>query len=95
MRRSRADDNQSQIVISLRGIGACVQSLTSVGDGCPDLLVGYHGQLYLLEVKDGKKYPSQRKLRDTQVRWHDHWLRTARVTVHVVESFEDCLEVIT
>lgn len=42
-RRAHTDRNQPAIVAALRGIGATVQPLHAVGQGCPDLLVGYRG----------------------------------------------------
>jgi hypothetical protein len=47
--------------------------LAAVGQGVPDLLVGYQGKNILVEVKDGNKTPSRRKLTDDQVKWHDNW----------------------
>lgn len=47
----RTDQNQAEIVQALRSVGATVQSLHTVGKGCPDLLVGYRGKNYLMEVK--------------------------------------------
>lgn len=52
MRRSRADHNQQAIIVALRSVGAQVQSLSSVGHGCPDLLVFFRKKLFLLEVKN-------------------------------------------
>lgn len=60
--RPRIDANQPDIVKALRKMGAFVQSLAAVGDGCPDLLVGFRGKTYLIEVKDGDKPPSKRAL---------------------------------
>lgn len=48
----KTDNNQAAIVSALRQSGASVCSLASVGSGCPDLLVGYCGINYLLEVKN-------------------------------------------
>jgi len=90
----KIDDNQTEIVIGLRGIGACVQSLAAIGKGCPDLLVGYRGKIYLMEVKDGSKPPSKRKLTQDEEKWIDHWQRIAQVKVHVVESFDAARKVI-
>lgn len=74
MRRfGRLDDNQREVVAALRAAGATVQSLASVGGGCPDLLVGYRGVNWLLEVKDGSKAPARRKLTDAEQRWADGW----------------------
>jgi Holliday junction resolvase len=72
-RAARIDANQEQVVSALRAAGATVQSLAGVGVGVPDLLVGYQGKTLLLEVKDGKKPPSERRLTEDQVRWHGAW----------------------
>ena len=72
-RAAKIDANQEAVVSALRSAGATVQSLAAVGDGVPDLLVGYQKQTYLIEVKDGRKTPSQRKLTDAQVKWHENW----------------------
>jgi hypothetical protein len=67
------DRNQAEIVDALRKIGATVQPLHAVGAGCPDLLVGFHGTNYLIEVKDWQKPPSKRQLNPVQVEWHGGW----------------------
>jgi Holliday junction resolvase len=72
-RAAKTDRNQTEIVEALRKVGASVQSLAAVGDGCPDLLCGFMGATYLLEVKDGLKPPSARVLTEDQVRWHAGW----------------------
>ncbi len=69
----KVDSNQSKITKALRDFGCSVQHLHSVGKGCPDLLVGYKGSNYLLEVKDGEKPDSARKLTPDQVIWHYDW----------------------
>lgn len=48
----RPDDNQAEIVADLRAIGATVAILSKVGNGVPDLLVGWHGVNFLFEVKN-------------------------------------------
>lgn len=73
MRAARTDDNQAAIVKALRTAGATVQSLARIGGGCPDLLVGRRGKTLLLELKDGAKPPSARKLTGDQVVWHRDW----------------------
>jgi hypothetical protein len=86
-RAAKVDANQSDIVAALRAVGASVQPLHSVGQGCPDLMVGYRGQTFALEIKDGSLPPSARKLTDAQVEWHRDW----RGHVVVVESVKDAL----
>lgn len=49
----RRDDCEAGIVAALRAVGATVQTLDETG--CPDLLVGHAGKLYLLEAKDPDK----------------------------------------
>lgn len=88
MRRARVDENQREVVAELRKAGCSVQPLHTVGAGVPDLLVGYRSQNYLLEVKDGNKPPSARKLNERQEEWHVKW----RGQVLTVTSGKDALE---
>lgn len=87
---ARVDANQEQVVSALRGMGATVQSLAATGKGVPDLLVGYRSKNYLLEVKDGRKPPSERKLTPDQEIWHEAW----KGTVHVVNTPTEAVKVI-
>jgi hypothetical protein len=89
-RAARIDANQPEIIKALRGVGAAVQPLHTVGKGCPDLLVSHRMQTYLIEIKDGAKVPSARKLTQDQIDWHDAW----RAPVHVVETVADALRVL-
>ncbi len=73
MRAAKVDANHEQVVSALRAIGASVQTLAAVGKGVPDLLVGYQGKTLLLEVKDGRKPPSARRLTEDQLKWHGAW----------------------
>jgi hypothetical protein len=70
---AKVDRNQSEIVAALRQAGATVQPLHSVGQGCPDLLVGYRGRNWLIEVKDWQASNSDRELNARQVEWHGGW----------------------
>lgn len=72
-RAAKTDRNQSEIVAALRRLGATVQPLHAVGQGCPDLLAGFRGRNILIEVKDGRKPPSDRRLTPVQVEWHGGW----------------------
>lgn len=89
-RAAKVDANQSEIIAALRRIGATVQPLHAVGAGCPDLLVGWRGMTSLLEIKDGSKPPSARKLTPDQVKWHAEW----QGHVAVVESVKEAIEAI-
>ena len=72
-RAAKVDANQDQIVEALRTAGATVQTLAAIGKGVPDLLVGHRGKTILIEVKDGRKPPSERRLTEDQVKWHGAW----------------------
>jgi len=72
-RAAKIDANHREIVAVFRAYGASVQTLAAVGQGVPDLLVGYQGRNYLVEVKDGNKSPSRRRLTDDQEAWRETW----------------------
>jgi hypothetical protein len=62
---SRIDANQTQIVSALRAAGAYVWII-----GLPvDLLVGYKGHTFLVEVKDGSK----KRLTKLQEAFFENW----------------------
>lgn len=84
---ARVDGNHREIVDGLRNVGASVQSLATIGKGCPDILVGFRGVNYVMEIKDGSKPPSGRKLTPDEGKWHLTW----RGQVCVVESLQDAL----
>jgi len=87
---ARRDDNESIIVETLRKAGAYVRIVT-MGDGVPDLLVGYKGYTLLLEVKDGNKTPSARKLTKAEQKFFDEWTGGL---LAIVESPEDALAIL-
>lgn len=82
----RVDRNHSEIVSALRKCGAHVHSTANVGNGFPDLFVGWCGRVFLLEVKDGKA-----KLTDKEIAFHAEW---CGYPVHVVRSVEEALTVV-
>ena len=62
---ARIDANQAQIVSALRSAGACVWII-----GLPvDLLVGYNGQTYLVEVKSGPTKRLTKLQQDFFAKW--------------------------
>jgi Holliday junction resolvase len=87
-RNAKVDDNQASIVRALRSAGCCCLSLAAVGKGCPDLLVYRADTLSLLEIKDGSKIPSRRKLTPLQVEFHKQW------PVHVVNDIDEALKAV-
>lgn len=83
---AKVDANQSEIVAALRAAGATVTPTHSAGEGFPDLAVGFRGQSFLIEVKDGSKPPSARKLTPDQQKWHAAWRGQKAVASTVAEA---------
>jgi hypothetical protein len=91
MRRApRKDANHAEVVAALRAAGVWVCDTAGVGNGFPDLLVWARGRFHLLEVKDGRKPASQRKLTPDEVAW----IRNCPGVVHVVCCAEDALRAV-
>jgi Holliday junction resolvase len=90
-RANRIDANQNEIVDALRAVGAVVR-IISQGEGIPDLLVGYNGFTILMEVKDGDKPPSQRKLTEAEQKFFDDWEGGLLVIVNNVREAVDMLK---
>lgn len=84
---ARKDANQSEIVKGLRIVGVKVYVLNN--PDIPDLLTGFRGKLRLIEIKDGAKYPSQRKLRKGQQAFFSEW---QDYPICVVSSLAEALE---
>ncbi|MEL6646642.1 MAG: VRR-NUC domain-containing protein [Pseudomonadota bacterium] len=80
MRAAKVDNNQGDIIRWFRGLGATVHPCQRVGEGFPDLVVGYRGVNLLVEVKQ-----EGHKLRPNQKDWHEGW----KGQCCVVRSLED------
>ena len=81
----RVDANQAEIVADLRKCGASVHDLHEVGSGCPDIVVGFRGVNYLIEIK-----ALDEKLNIRQITWHREWqgqvsiARTSEEALHII-----------
>lgn len=91
MKAKRVDGNQKELVRRIRLIPhISVQHLHTVGQGFPDILVGYEGYNYLFEIKDPMQPPSKRRLTEAEAAWHLEW----NGTVHIVETIDDVLTIL-
>jgi len=81
----RVDGNQVEIVRALRQVGATVTVTSDLGKGFPDIVVGYRGLNHLLEIKDGRRPPSARKLTTDEMVFHQMW-RGSVITVCDVDE---------
>ena len=89
-RAAKIDDNQREIVSALRRVGCSVQSLAGVGKGVPDLVVGFRDRNFLLEIKDGSKSPSKRKLTPDEQNFHKMW----KGDILVVENVDEAMRAV-
>jgi hypothetical protein len=85
-RVARVDENQAEIVKAYTDIGASVTELHRHGEGVPDLLVGWRGVNYLVEVKNPKQDLSHRALTPAQKTWHAHWRGQKAVVFTVYQA---------
>lgn len=80
---ARVDANQQQVVSALRAAGCYVYVI-----GLPvDLLVGYNGQTFLVEIKDGPKKALTRLQQD----FFGNWIGGS---LHRINGPEDALRMI-
>src|SRR5512139_2403796 len=94
---TRVDANHAEIVSALREAGVSVVDLSGVGQGCPDLLCGWCGHSFVLEVKrplgprtDAEGHDDEVDLTDAQIRFASSW-RGSRIWI--VRSVKDALDV--
>jgi Holliday junction resolvase len=85
-RASKIDANQPDIVAALRAAGADVMSIAQIGGGYPDIIVGYRGANYMMEIKPS----ASAKLRKGQDYFRLWW----RGQVCRVNSPEEALKAI-
>jgi len=92
MRGNRIDANQNEIVRELRKVGATVL-ITSNLKNAFDILVGFRGELYIVEIKDGSKPPSQRKLTPGETKCKQDF-QNVGVKYHIINSVQEAIEML-
>ena len=87
----RTDRNHAEIINALRKIpNLSVFSTHEVGKGFPDIVIGYKGINYLIEIKDGNKPPSARKLTDAELKFHQDW----KGQIKIVNNLDEVLNLL-
>lgn len=89
MRVARVDDNQSEVVSAFRKLGWAVACTHTIGKGFPDLVISRGDYTALVEVKDGNKSPSKRRLTPDEELFHATWPGA----IYIVESVEDVIRI--
>lgn len=85
--KDSVDSNHKDVVKELRKLGAVVTSVTCVKEFC-DIVACFNGSVILIEVKDGSKPPSQRRLTEREQKYHDK-LEKVGCVVHIVNNLEE------
>ena len=85
--RLRKDSNHKEIVDALEKCGAEVFDLSRMGGGFPDIVVGYRGVWYLLEIKNPTNSYGKRGFSPRQKEWVDR----QHAPVHLVRSIDEAL----
>jgi len=86
----RIDTNHREIEAAFRSLGCTVFDTSRVGGGFPDMVVGVTGINLLVEVKDGARPPSERRLNAAEREFHDSW----RGQVVVVETVDQAIDLV-
>jgi hypothetical protein len=84
---AQIDANHAIIRTALEVNGWKVAETNRAGGGFPDLVISKDGVNVLVEVKDGAKCPSARKLNEKQRKFHDGW----KGRIVIIESVEEAL----
>ena len=83
----RTDTNQTSLVRLFRSLGLSVAIISDLGKGMPDLIISNKRSNVLIEVKDGSKPPSQRKLTVDEQIFHDNW----QGPLHIISSEQEAI----
>ena len=86
-RAARVDSNHGEVMRAFRKMGLSVADTSRLGGGFPDIAIGWAGVTALVEIKDGLKVPSKRKLTPDEQDFASTW----KGGVHLVESLDDVL----
>lgn len=91
-RNAKVDINQPEIVEALRSMGAFVLHTHQLKNAF-DILVGYKGKLFIMEIKDGKLPPSKKRLSNGELECKEGF-ESVEVPYHIVESVEEAVGVL-
>jgi hypothetical protein len=86
-RAAKVDVNQPEIVAAFRELGWSVLIISQLKKCC-DIFVAKGGVTIAVEIKDGDKPPSARKLSEGEQDFRDNWLGRWEL----IESVDDVIE---
>ena len=78
----RVDLNHQEVVKTLRSLGASVFDASRMGQGFPDLVVGYKQQTVLVEIKSSE----QKRFTNAQLKFMAVWKGSAVVRINDIDG---------
>lgn len=92
MTYAKVDANHAEIVKAMRAIGAYVINTSSLKNAF-DCIVFFRGNTYAIEIKDGSKTPSQRKLTPGEIECQNN-IEARGGKYHVIKSKNEAIELL-
>jgi len=90
--KPRKDANHAQIVSTFRSLGAYVVDIAAVKNAF-DIIVYHSGKTYSVEIKDGEKPPSARKLSKGEEECK-MGIESVGCEYHVISSVDEAVDLI-
>ena len=92
-RAARQDDNHDEIRTAARNYG-CGWLDTFQLKKCCDAVLTYKGRTIAIEIKDGSKVPSARKLTKGEIEFRDYWISKGG-NYALIESIDDLIALLS
>lgn len=89
-RQARTDSNQADLIEYMRMLGATWQPTHTV-PGALDGILGIYGIDQRVEIKDGDKFPSKRKLTELESKTFNEWKGRKPVVVETRDDVRNLL----
>ena len=86
--RSKTDANHKEISIAFERLGWSVLDIHQIPNSA-DILIGKWMHCIVIEIKDGSKPPSNRKLTPGEIKFKDRW----RGDYRIVTCLQDVLDI--
>ena len=78
----KVDLNHTDVVKTLRSLGATVFDASKVGKGFPDLVVGYKNKTILVEIKSSEN----KKFTTAQLKFMSEWKGSSVVRINDIDG---------
>lgn len=89
---TRKDANHNEIVAEFERLGWIVLDLSQLKNAC-DIAATKYGHTWMIEIKDGAKQPSQRKLTEGEQKFKEKWQPQGKWAL--VETLKDVIDLDT